>query len=88
MERVLRNAKSYLGNDVVISKSTRKNKKFMILKPDGTNVHFGDTRYKDFTQHKDKERQENYLARTKGIAGEWTKDKFSPNNLARNILWK
>jgi hypothetical protein len=88
MDRVIKNAKSYLGNDVVISKSTRKNKKFMILKPDGTNVHFGDTRYKDFTQHKDKERQENYLARTSEIKGDWRKDKYSANNLSRSILWR
>lgn len=88
MERVINNAKKYLGNDVVISKSTRKNKKFMVLKPDGTNVHFGDTRYEDFTQHKDKERQENYLARTSEIKGDWRKDKYSANNLSRSILWR
>ena len=33
MNQVLKNAKSYLGNDVIILPSTRKNKKFMVIDP-------------------------------------------------------
>ena len=47
MNQVLKNAKSYLGNDVIILPSTRKNKKFMIMNPDNKYVHFGDKRYED-----------------------------------------
>ena len=69
MNQVLKNAKSYLGNDVIILPSTRKNKKFMIMNPDNKYVHFGDKRYEDFTQHKNKDRQQNYLKRSSNIKG-------------------
>ena len=60
MNQVIKNAKSYLGNDVIILPSTRKNKKLMIMNPNNKYVHFGDKRYEDFTQHKNKDRQQNY----------------------------
>ena len=88
MNQVLKNAKSYLGNDVIILPSTRKNKKFMIMKPDNKYVHFGDKRYEDFTQHKNKDRQQNYLKISSNIKGNWKNNKYSPNNLSMNILWK
>lgn len=43
--------------------STRKNKKFMITTPSNKKIHFGDTRYQDFTMHKNKERKELYIQR-------------------------
>ena len=88
MNQVIKNAKSYLGNDVIILPSTRKNKKFMIMNPENKYVHFGDTRYEDFTQHKNKDRQQNYLKRSSNIKGNWKNNKYSPNNLSMNILWK
>ena len=88
MNQVLKNAKSYLGNDVIILPSTRKNKKFMIMNPDNKYVHFIDKRYEDFTQHKNKDRQQNYLKRSSNIKGNWKNNKYSPNNLSMNILWK
>ena len=87
MNQVLKNAKSYLGNDVIILPSTRKNKKFMIMNPDNKYVHFGDSRYEDFTKHQDLERLKNYLSRASKIKGNWKKDKYSPNNLSINLLW-
>lgn len=47
-------------------KSNRKYKKLQVCVKDGTttkNIHFGDNRYKDFTQHKDKNRRKNFRAR-------------------------
>ena len=88
MNQVLKNAKSYLGNDVIILPSTRKNKKFMIMNPDNKYVHFGDKRYEDFTQHKNKDRKQTYLKRSSNIKGNWKNNKYSPNNLSMNILWK
>lgn len=88
MNQILKNAKSYLGNDVIILPSTRKNKKFMIMNPDNKYVHFGDKRYEDFTQHKNKDRKQNYLKRSSNIKGNWKNNKYSPNNLSMNILWK
>ena len=56
----------------------------------------------DFTQHKNKDRQQNYLKRSSNIKGNWSEfknstrksliseknNKYSPNNLSMNILWK
>jgi len=55
-------------------------------------IHFGDSKMKDFTQHRDKERRKSYLARSKGIRdkkGNLTyKDKNTANFWSRRILWK
>ena len=75
-------------------KSKAKNKKFSVYvksKSGGTKIiHFGDSRYQDFRQHKDKTRQKSYLARAKGIKnknGELTyKDKNTANYWAVK-LW-
>lgn len=70
-----------------VQPSTRKNKKYMILNDENKYVHFGDSRYADFTKHKDEERRQRYLDRATKIKGNWKKDKYSPNNLAINLLW-
>lgn len=47
-------------------KSNRKNKKFQVCVKKNNNVfniHFGDTRYSDFTKHKDKKRRKNFRQR-------------------------
>ena len=41
----------------------------MVLNPENKYVHFGDKRYEDFTQHKNKDRQQNYLKRSSNIKG-------------------
>ena len=54
-------------------------------------IHFGDSNYQDFRQHKDKKRQKSYLARAKGITnkkGELTwKDKNTSNYWSVHYLW-
>jgi hypothetical protein len=70
-----------------VEPSTRKNKKYMILNDDNKYIHFGDNRYEDFTKHNDLERRKRYLDRASKIKGNWKKDKYSPNNLAINLLW-
>ena len=74
--------------------SSSKGKKKMVLVKRGDKVrivHFGQKGYEDFTQHKDKKRQKNYLTRSAGIKnkeGKLTKDDpFSPNYWARRELW-
>jgi hypothetical protein len=73
-----------------IIKSWRKNKKLAILTPSGW-IHFGDTRYKDYTQHKDKARRAAYLQRASKIkdkAGRLTiNNPKSANYYAARILW-
>tara|TARA_R110002153_G_scaffold149145_1_gene300567 strand:+ start:545 stop:808 length:264 start_codon:yes stop_codon:yes gene_type:complete len=75
-------------------KSSAKNKKFSVyVMKDGKKklIHFGDTRYQDYTQHKDEIRRKSYLARAKGIKnkkGEFTwKDKNSANYYSVRYLW-
>ena len=72
-------------------KSTNKNKKMMVLTPKGKIIHFGQIGYEDFTQHKDKKRQQSYCARSAGIRnkqGKLTKnDKTSANYWSRKVNW-
>ena len=48
--------------EIVISKSTNKNKKFDVV-VDGKKISFGAVGYSDYTIHKDPERKERYIAR-------------------------
>lgn len=84
-----------------IQKSTRKNKKYMVLV--GTKwVHFGDTRYEQFQDstplklykskdHNDKERRALYIARHTKRKDEsskyFHKNKLSPEYWSLNYLW-
>ena len=70
-----------------VETSTRKNKKYMILNDDNKYVHFGDSRYTDYTIHNDLERRKRYLNRARNIKGKWKKDKYSANNLSISLLW-
>jgi hypothetical protein len=86
-DKVYEKAKKYLGDDVVISESTRKGKKFMVKTPEDKWVHFGALGYEDFTKHKDTARRDRYLKRSTKIKGNWKNNLYSPNNLSINILW-
>jgi hypothetical protein len=67
--------------------------KLMIYDDKGNAVKFGKAGMMDFILWKHsnpsvaKARRENYLKRSGAIKGDWKKNKFSANNLARNILW-
>ena len=74
--------------------STRKNKKFSVyVMKDGKKrlIHFGQSGFQDFTQHKDEKRRKSYLKRAKGIKnkkGELTwKDKNTSNYWSIKYLW-
>lgn len=69
-----------LGNVFV---SPRKNKKYVIM-IDGKWVHFGDSRYADFTGHGDERRRELFRKRN----AKWAmSNKNTPGYLAYNLLW-
>ena len=76
-----------------VHSSNPKKKGMVYVKKDGNKrlIHFGDSSMKDYTQHKDKERRKNYLARSGGIRnkeGQLTKnDKNSANYWSRTINW-
>jgi hypothetical protein len=71
-------------------RSRAKNKKYYVVYK-GKKIHFGDTRYEDYTTHGDSERRKRYLARAKKIKnkeGRYTyRDKNSPNFWSVNLLW-
>ena len=77
----------YLGSNAILYKSFNKNKKYSIIDPYGKIINFGQIGYQDFTKHQNIERRNNYLRRTENMKGNWKNNKYSPNNLSRNILW-
>jgi hypothetical protein len=88
ISKVKANFARYKGSDNAILKvSTKSGKKFMVIY-DGKTTHFGDINLADFTKTGDEDKRRSYLARSGGIKGEWKKQKYSANNLARNVLWQ
>ena len=71
--------------------SKRKNNKYMVKLPGGKKVHFGSSKYEDYTIHKDKERRDKYLSRAmkiKNKKGELTyTNPESSNFWSINLLW-
>ena len=59
----------------------------MILNDSNKYIHFGDSRFEDYTKHQDNERRKRYLDRATKIKGNWKQDKYSPNLLSQNLLW-
>jgi len=74
---------------VVIKPSTNKNKKYTAIFYDGDKKiktsSFGDSRYSDYTQHKDKKRRDRYRTRHKKDLE--TGDYMKPGFLSYYILW-
>ncbi len=86
-----KNAKLYLGDDTILYKSTRKNKKYMVYDPINRKyVHFGSMKppYEDFLKHKSNIKQTKYFNRALNIKGDWRENPYSSNNLSIWILWK
>jgi hypothetical protein len=81
---------SYIGP----FKSNRKNKKFYVIVTKGNKtkrVDYGDTRYEDYTEHKDRKRRARYITRASMITNKLGKltrnDPFSPNYWSMRKLW-
>lgn len=85
--QVRKMADKYLGKDIPVYLSNKKGKKYMVVSPENKIVHFGQLNFQDFTHHKDEERRKRYLTRTANMRGDWKSNKYSANNLSRNILW-
>ncbi len=94
-EIVLYRAKHYYGENVILKKSTRKTKKYMIFDPITNRfVHFGAMGYLDFTKYIQiydikiaNEHRSRYLKRALKIKGNWKDDPYSPNYLSLLLLW-
>lgn len=86
LERVFKNGKEYGVTDIFLS--DRPAKKYMVFDPTNEKwVHFGAMGMEDYTYHQDEKRRQNYLKRATAIKGKWKNNKYSPNNLAINLLW-
>ena len=72
--------------EVVISKSTNKNKKFDVF-VDGKKISFGAVGYEDYTIHKNPERKERYIARH-AKREDWNKSGIKTAGYwSRWVLW-
>ena len=81
-------AYKYLGKTAKLYPGRNPQKKYSIYDPKNEKwVNFGQIGYEDYTKHKNKSRRKNYLTRTKYMRGDWKKNKYSANNLSRNVLW-
>lgn len=73
--------------EVVISPSKNKNKKYKAVVNNEKTIHFGDSRYQDYTIHKDPKRKNNYISRHSNE--DWNKSNIaSPAFLSRFVLWE
>ena len=88
-KKLVRNAKKLDAES--LDYSTRKNNKYMATLSSGKKVHFGSTKYPDYTIHKDKDRRDKYLSRAtkiKNKQGELTyTNPESSNYWSVNLLW-
>ncbi len=95
-ETVLSGAKYYYGEDVILKKSTRKTKKYMIFDPNNNKfVHFGAMGYLDFTKYVQlydletaNEHRTKYLRRAYLNKGDWKTNRYSANYLSMFLLWQ
>lgn len=79
---------------VYLKKSNRNDKKYIAeihdhkpMYSDIQKVYFGDTRYEDYTTHKDDKRKERYIARHRSTE-DWTKKGIRTAGFwSRWILW-
>ena len=84
--KVKANFRKYKGNDdAKLELSEKKDKKYKVI-VDGKSIHFGST-MPDFTKTQNEDKRKSYLARAKGIKGDWKSNKYSANNLAIYLLW-
>ena len=71
--------------------SKQKSKKYVVETESGKKINFGSIKYEDFLLHKDEERRQKYLKRTKNIKnkqGELTfNNPESANYWSRELLW-
>ena len=72
--------------DIILSKSNRKGKKYMV-KVNGKTIHFGAQGYEDYTTHKDPKRKASYIARHKAREN-WGKSGITTSGYwAYHLLW-
>ena len=87
-DKALTNTKKYLGKNTPLYPSEKSKYKYKVFNPNTNKfVYFGSMLYEDYLKHGDEIRKKNFLLRSGNIKGNWKDDKYSKNNLSRNILW-
>ncbi len=87
-DKALANTKKYLGKNTPLYPSEKSKYKYKVFNPNTNKfVYFGSMLYEDYLKHGDEIRKKNYLLRSGNIKGNWKDEKYSRNNLSRNILW-
>ena len=94
-EAVLSKAEQFYGENVILKKSTRKTKKYMIFDPNNNKfIHFGQMGYLDYTKYVQlynletaNKHRSRYLKRALSISGRWIYNPYSPNFLSILLLW-
>ena len=87
-DKALTNTKKYLGKNAALYPSEKSKYKYKVFNPNTNKfVYFGSMLYEDYLKHGDEIRKKNYHLRSGNIKGNWKDDKYSKNNLSRNILW-
>ena len=73
-----------------LKRSTRKDKKYMVIFPDGQTVHFGAKNNLDFIlSGGDENKRKNYILRHSKLKEDWTKSGIrSPGFWSRWLLWE
>lgn len=75
---------------IILTESTRKGKRFMVILPDGKKVHFGAEDGETYLEHKDDDKKEAWLARhgSKEMNEDWSKDGMHTAGFySRWLLW-
>jgi len=86
MKRSKSRSLSPSSNVIILKKSSKKDKKFMVIIGNKT-VHFGAVGYSDFTIHKDQERMHRYETRHKSRE-DWKKSGIKTAGFwSKWILW-
>jgi hypothetical protein len=71
-----------------LSRSTRKDKRFMIMTPNDKIVHFGSKTGKAFIDHNDEKKKENWINRHSKLNEDWSKEGDETAGFwARWLLW-
>lgn len=84
IESVKQALSKYYGKNVPLYESTRKDKKFMVIDPEGKRIHFGQKGYSDWHLHQDPVRRQ--LFRTRNA--KWADaPKWTPAHLSFYVLW-
>lgn len=74
----------HYGKNVALFESSRKDKKFMVINPDGKKVHFGQKGYQDWHIHQDPLRRQLFRTRNARWAAA---PKWTPAHLSYYVLW-